>query len=239
MRLTAGVRLFVVALVLLPGMDGTGTLFQPLIEEIGGFFNIKVVQYPTQEALGYEELEELVLKALPTDAPFLLLGESFSGPIAISIAAAQPAGLVGLILCSTFATNPRPLLSAFRPLVNALPPRLAPVALLDYLLLGRHSTRALRLAIASAVAQISSSAFGARLDAVHSVNVLRKLKLISAPVLYLQAAEDRVVPSTAASSIQKELPTARVVPIDAPHCLLQVAPGNAASIIKLFASEVH
>jgi pimeloyl-[acyl-carrier protein] methyl ester esterase len=229
----------VVALIILPGMDGTGTLFQPFIEEVRDSFNVKVVQYPTNEALGYEALEELAINALPTDEPFLLLGESFSGPIAISIAAAQPAGLVGLILCSTFATNPRPLLSILRPLVKALPPRLAPVAVLDQLLLGRHSTRALRLALASAVAQVSSAAFGARLNAVHSVNVLPKLKSISVPVLYLQAAEDRVVPPTAASAIKKELPTALVVPIAAPHCLLQAAPGNAASIIKLFAREVH
>ena len=219
-------------------MDGTGTLFQPFIEKVSDSFNITVVRYPTTEALGYEALGRLAAKALPADEPFLILGESFSGPIAISIASAQPAGLIGLVLCSTFAVNPRPTLSAFRYLLNILPPSLAPVAALDHLLLGRHSTKALRFALASAVAEVSSAAFGARLNAVHYVNVLPKLKSISVPVLYLQATEDRVVPHTAADSIQKELPTARVVPIAAPHCLLQAAPGSAASIIKLFASEV-
>lgn len=228
-----------VALVLLPGMDGTGALFEPFIAEIGASFNVKVVRYPAKEALGYEALEELVLKALPTDEPFLLLGESFSGPIAISIASARPTGLVGLVLCSTFAVNPHPLLSTFRFIAKVLPPRLAPVAALDRLLLGRHSTKALRLALASAVAEVSSAAFSARLNAVHSVNVLAKLKSVSVPVLYLQAAQDRVVPPTAAASIQHELPTVRVVSVTAPHCLLQAAPYQAASIIKLFVSEVH
>lgn len=237
-RLAHGVWLLVVALVLLPGMDGTGTLFTPFIAEVEGSFNIQVVRYPTHEALGYEALDELTLQALPKDEPFLLLGESFSGPIAISIAATRPTGLVGLILCSTFATNPRPHLSVLRPLVSVLPPRLAPIALLDHLLLGRHSTTALRSALASAVAHVSSAALGARLNAVHSVDVVSKLKFISVPVLYLQAAEDRVVPPTAARSIKKELPTVRFVRVAAPHCLLQASPAHAASIIKLFASEV-
>jgi pimeloyl-[acyl-carrier protein] methyl ester esterase len=228
-----------VALVLLPGMDGTGTLFDPFVEKIRASFDIKVVRYPTTEALGYDALEQLALQALPRHEPFLLLGESFSGPIAISIAAARPNGLAGLILCSTFAINPRPILSALRPLVRALPPKLAPSAVLAHLLLGRHSTIALKLALTSAVAQVSSAAFSARINSIHTVNVLTKLRLISVPVLYLQATEDRLVPAKAAAVIQKELPSARVVPIAAPHCLLQAVPDSAASIVKAFANEVQ
>ncbi|WP_436898517.1 alpha/beta fold hydrolase [Acinetobacter gyllenbergii] len=228
-----------VALVLLPGMDGTGTLFQPLIAEIGDCFNVKVIRYPSTEAFGYETLEEFVVKTLPVDEPFVILGESFSGPIAISIAAAQPKGLIGVILCCTFAINPRPTFSVFRSLLKILPPRLAPIAVLDYLLLGRYSTRELRSALALAVGQVSSAAFEARLNAIHAVNFLSKLKFISVPVLYLQATKDRVVPPTAAYFIQKELSTVRIVPIDAPHCLLQAVPSHAASIIKLFSAEVQ
>lgn len=195
------------------------------------------MRYPGSEALGYEALEAIARQALPPDEPFLLLGESFSGPIALSIAATRPPGLIGLILCCTFATNPRPALSRFRLIAKALPPRLAPVALLDHLLLGGHSSKDLRSALALAIAQVSSAAFNTRIDAVHSVDVLHKLASISAPVLYLQASGDRVVPSAAAALIKQALPAARVVSIDAPHCLLQAAPREAASFIRSFANE--
>ena len=60
--------------------------------------------------MGYDELEVLVRAALPTGQRYFLLGESFSGPLAIRIAANPPAGLAGVILCGTFAKNPLPWL---------------------------------------------------------------------------------------------------------------------------------
>lgn len=219
-------------------MDGTGSLFQPLMNQLGLSFDIRVVHYPATDALGYEALERLVISSLPKGEPFMLLGESFSGPIAISIAAAQPPGLTGLILCSSFAVSPRPLLSALWPLVKALSPRRAPSAVLDHLLLGRYSNKALRSALSSAVRQLSPAVFSARMRAIHSVNVLAKLKSISVPVLYLQATEDRLVPPSSCALVQRELPAIRVISIAAPHCLLQAAPGDAALAIGTFAEQL-
>jgi hypothetical protein len=54
------------------------------------------------------ELEPLVRAALPARCRYVLLGESFSEPLAIRIAAHPPPGLVGLALCVTFASNPYP-----------------------------------------------------------------------------------------------------------------------------------
>src|SRR5262245_41048704 len=70
-------------LVLLPGLDGTGKLFGPFVERAHATFDVKVVEYPADERLGYPELEALVGRGLPTSGPFFLVAESFSGPIAI------------------------------------------------------------------------------------------------------------------------------------------------------------
>jgi pimeloyl-ACP methyl ester carboxylesterase len=50
------------------------------------------------QALRYDELLPLVLEHLPTDRPFVVLGESFSGPLAIRIAAVRPPCLRALVL---------------------------------------------------------------------------------------------------------------------------------------------
>ena len=89
-------------LVLLPGMDGTGELFDPFLASISGSFEPIVVDYPPNESFGYERLEEVARANLPADGPYVLLAESFSGPIAISIAASVPKGLVALVLCCHF-----------------------------------------------------------------------------------------------------------------------------------------
>lgn len=73
-------------LVLLPGMDGTGELFRPLLEVIGTAWPVNVVSYPVGEVLSYEQLVDHAQSCLP-GGPLILLGESFSGPIAATLAA--------------------------------------------------------------------------------------------------------------------------------------------------------
>src|SRR4051812_42890566 len=117
-----------ITLVLLPGMDGTGQLFDLFVSALSGEFEIKVAAYPTSTPLGYAELEAIARETIPKEGPYVILGESFSGPIAISLAASAPAQLKGLILCCTFIRNPRPALSFFSPFLRLLPVGSVPVS---------------------------------------------------------------------------------------------------------------
>lgn len=101
------------ALVLLPGMDGTGDLFAPFLAAMGPECKVLCIRYPDDAAMGYVELEVLVRSQLPHDANYVVLGESFSGPIAASLSAAPPPGLMGIVLCCTFLRSPaRPVFHA-------------------------------------------------------------------------------------------------------------------------------
>lgn len=226
-------------LVLLPGMDGTGTLFRPFVELLGSRFTLKVVRYPTTELLGYSELEAIARAELPTDGPFVILGESFSGPIAISLAASCSSQLKGLILCSSFVRNPRPFFSSFKSFVGVLPVGIAPNAVLSYFLLGSFATGALRMALSQAIAQVSPSAFRVRLRAVLTVNVSEKLSALTVPVMYMRASHDRVVPGSASDLVLRFNPRTRVVQFEAPHFLLQVASAEAAQVVGAFIEEVE
>jgi pimeloyl-[acyl-carrier protein] methyl ester esterase len=106
-----------VALVL-PGMDGTGQLLGRFLEALGPEVRAIVVSYPIAQALDYSQLEACARKMLPSDQPFVLSGESFSGPIAVSIAASSPNGLRGLVLCCSFVKNPRPEFGPLKSLVQ-------------------------------------------------------------------------------------------------------------------------
>lgn len=93
-------------IVILPGMHGTGELFAEFIAALPRAVESIVVSYPPDRPLNYAELEKLVRASLPVERPYVLLGESFSGPIAVSIAASKPAGLRGLMLVGSFVRNP-------------------------------------------------------------------------------------------------------------------------------------
>jgi pimeloyl-ACP methyl ester carboxylesterase len=218
-------------LVLLPGMDGTGDLFGAFVA--AGRVDATIIRYPTDRALGYGELEQLVVSELPPKTPYVLLGESFSGPIALSIAARRPAYLRGVVLGCSFARNPRPGLRPLRGLVNWLPGR-PPIDPLMWFLAGRFSTPELREALSRALVQVSPAALRARMTAVIGLDVVSKLSSIAVPLMYLRASEDRVVPAAASEIILKNVPGSRVEELVGPHFLLQTRPKEVATMVEGF-----
>lgn len=224
-------------IVLLPGMDGTGSLFEPFVTALGASFNYVIVRYPTMEGLGYDELEEIARRSLPKCGSYIILGESFSGPIAVTLASSHPVGLVGLVLCSTFIRSPRPALKPLSVALKFLPLKSAPSFIYSHFLLGAAATASLESSIKVAIDQVSSAALRARLRAILSVDVSSKMKTLRIPVLYLKASQDRLVPPSAGVYITNIYPKAQVISIDAPHFLLQVAANEAASMMKKFVRD--
>lgn len=222
------------ALVLLPGFDGTGLLLAGFAAAFGPDVEIVIVPYPTDNPLGYAGLESIARRHLPSNRPFFLLGESFSGPIAVSIAASRPPGLLGVILCCSFARNPLPYLATVRPLVRFFPFGSVPASWFSPFVLGRFSSPALRSALAMAVAAVAPAVLRERARAVLTVDVSALLSRIETPVLYLRALEDHIAPKSASDLIVALAPDARVVELVAPHFLLQAQPSAAASAVASF-----
>jgi pimeloyl-ACP methyl ester carboxylesterase len=213
-------------------MDGTGSLLSDFIASLPGWIESVVVTYPTDKPLGYRELEALVSQKLPRD-PFILLGESFSGPIAVALRLG-PIGLQGVILVGSFVRRPvsAPAIVARVPFWK-LPTRIAAAALL-----GRWSSKDLRSRLSTAMASVHPCVWRTRLQAVLSVDVVAPLRRVSVPVLYLRGRSDRVVPRSAWKVIKDALPSARLVELDGPHFLLQAKPMESAAQVAEFANAV-
>lgn len=71
----------------MPGLDGSGVLFRPLLKRLPPEVVPQVITYPATTPLGYAELLPHVMAALPESGAFVVLGESFSGPLALMVAA--------------------------------------------------------------------------------------------------------------------------------------------------------
>jgi len=225
-----------ITLVLLPGMDGTGVLFVDFAAAMAPEFKPLVIAYPNDPKLGYPQLETLARAALPQQHPFILLGESFSGPIAISIAASNPPGLRGLILCCTFARSPHPLLPLATAIMRPFPAGRVPAFIQHRNLFGRFDSPHLRAQLGEVRDLVSANTLKSRLEAVADIDVSDKLRSVTVPILYLRAKRDRVVPGASCDYIKKIRPDMEVADLDAPHLLLQTVPHNALSVIRNFAS---
>jgi len=225
-----------ITLVLLPGMDGTGILFADFAAAMPPEFKPLVVAYPNDPKLGYPELETLARAALPQEQPFMLLGESFSGPIAISIAASNPPGLRGLILCCTFARSPHPLLPLAAAIIRPFPAGHVPAFIQHRNLFGGFDSPRLRAQLGEVRGLVSANTLKSRLEAVAHIDASDKLRQVTVPILYLRAKRDRVVPGASCDYIKEIRPDVKATDLDAPHLLLQTVPHNALSVIRNFAA---
>ena len=224
-------------LILLPGLDGTGKLFANFLEALDLSLRTHVVAYRPDVPLGYDELETLVRAALPTRQPFVLLGESFSGPLAIRIAARPPAGLVGLVLCVTFASNPFPKLAWARRLAAFLPLKSLPRWMRAPLMWGSASPSKAPRQSERAMAGVATAVVRRRIAELLAVDETAALGCISLPTLVLCAARDRVVSKAATMRIMRGIRHARQVEIDGPHLLLQTCPQECAAAVVGFVRE--
>jgi pimeloyl-ACP methyl ester carboxylesterase len=226
-----------VTLVLLPGMDGTGDLFAPLISRLSQGFTPQVVAYPDNDATYDEHITE-VRASLPTDHPYLLVAESYSGPVAVAVAAQQPSGLAGIVLCASFLRCPRAILTKINRLLRITPPVRVPTALVIPFVLGSYGTRSLKRLMSDSIRKVSPKTLLARLSNVARVDVSVSATKIVVPCLYLRACSDRLVPRAAGEVIRKAISSTQVVDLEGPHFLLQSNPADAVKEIEKFAREV-
>lgn len=227
-------------IVLLPGMDGTGILFEPLLEILPSELEAKIVCYPANEPCGYEELVKIVLAALPKEGPFLLLGESFSGPLAIMAAHARPPGLQGIVLSASFVRSPVPWFGRFSDrLITPTTLAITPTFLKTRMLLGARATPRLRSLLSRAEALVSAEVIVARIKAVQKIDVSAELRSCSAPMLYLRAEHDRLVPPRCSELIAECKPDSQFASVLAPHLLLQTNPTEAVAAIRGFIEEQY
>lgn len=227
-------------LVLLPGFDGTGSLFARLCGELTGEIDPLVISYPNEARIGYRELHKIIKPQLPT-TPYVLLGESFGGPLAFLLAENHDVHLKGIILSASFIKNPRPGVARIvRPILrpNHFRAGLTPAWYINCLLLNGVHDAEMTQAIQRATCDLSPEVYYARLREIADVDVSSIVRRCDLPVLYMRARWDRVVKPNALQDIHSLTSTLQSITFDAPHMLLQTRPRQAAACIARFITQV-
>jgi pimeloyl-ACP methyl ester carboxylesterase len=180
----------------------------------------------------------LARKSLPTDRPYVILGESFSGPVAVTLAAERPRGLVGLILCASFVAGPMPWLRPLEPLLSVLPVRALVRLVGPNRLFGRRQTPELRRLFFETARKVSTPVLRKRMREAMDVDVSSLIDSLGVPVTYIQATQDALLPRAVAERFSRAASRAKVIRIEAPHGVLQCAPREAARIVTDFVRGV-
>ncbi|MEL6448506.1 MAG: alpha/beta hydrolase [Pseudomonadota bacterium] len=224
-------------LVLMPGFDGTGQLFAPLIEQLGARVDTQVIAYP--DLTDTRAYVDDVATRLPEDRDLVLVAESFSGPIALHLLAQHPDRVRAAVLSTTFA---RPPLGLVLSLANKL--RLASFVrpamneqILRMFCLNGVADIALIRSIVDVVRPIGQSTVASRLQTLVTMDATHVLDAIQQPVLVLSASADRVVRQRFTSSLLARIADVTHATLEGPHLLLQAAPEDAARNILAFLEQ--
>lgn len=222
--------------LLLPGLDGSGRLFAPLLAAGPGLLEPRVVALPADPSLGYDGYLEALRPALPRRGRWALLAESFSGPLAVRLAAERPPGLVALVLAATFLHRPlHPWLAPLAPVIGerlfALP--LLPAAV-RLLLAGPEAPAEVVGAVREAAAATPPAVLAKRAREALAADVRAALAATDVPLLLLVPTRDRLLREGVAAEVLAARPGAEVAPIEGPHTILQVRPGACLARIEPF-----
>lgn len=223
--------------MLLPGLNGTAGLFDPLLAVATDEYELMVISYPTHEVKAYAELIDYVLEKISAiDGQFIVVGESFSGPIAVFLAANNIHGLSGIILVATFIYPP--YFSFFKYLPWSLIFKLVrPLYWLGIKVSSSSKTSILKAASIE-LQKVKTRVLAGRVKAALTVDAGSALEKVQIPVVYFRADYDVVVPAWNVKKILAVKPAVNVVRFNSQHFLLQSVPREAWNAIDKFIQEI-
>lgn len=219
--------------VFLPGLDGAGAFFEPFVQILPAEVEPMILAYPAEERLGYEELLEWLLPKLPANEAFLLVAESFGGPLAVKLARTEPRGMVGAVVSASFVRSPLPRFLRQGPLEMFF--RIPfPSAMVRWLLADESAGAEIFELFERVISYSPPLVLAHRARAALSVDVTEELKDCRLPLLFLDGRRDRLIRRSAMEQVRQIRPDLPIRSVDGPHFLLQLRAGECLQEIERF-----
>ncbi len=231
--------------IVLPGLDGTTGMLSSFRDSAPADCEVSLVDLPpdlsTYDSLA-KSLADSLTSLFSDSHPCTLVAESFSGPLAVMLAAQFPQSITRLVLAASFVSPPVPRLAKFVPwsLLFRIP--MPAFAAHQWMLgrgaVGRGGDRTLVRQLQQTVRSVPSRLLAERVQEVIRVDVRTLLQELSCPVMYLRPLQDRLIPERCVREIRTSRPDAVLAELDGPHLVLETRPQEAWEKIREFVGRV-
>ena len=187
--------------VLVPGLDGTGLLFYrqvPLLARRHVVTPTRLRDQARTMAELVDDLDATIRTVSPDGAPVILVGESFGGALSLSYALAHPARVARLMIINSFPYfGPQARLWLGYHLLRATPWGVMRMVrqLTAWRMHSPHTGRDEIRRFHQLMRQTTREGYLARLRILRDYDVRDQLGTLRAPVLYIAADGDNLVPS--------------------------------------------
>ncbi len=221
--------------MLLPGMDGTGDLFDSVLNELSGY-DCLVIPLPSTDQQDYVSLVGYVKSKLP-EGECVLVAESFSGPIGAYLAKEEK--VKGIVFVATFLTPPSKFLLAMSQLlpIKFLSKLPGSGLVLQSMMFGHQATKELLNQFQSIIDHIDIKVLKSRLKTMQSLKFNGKESNV--PSTYILPTKDRLVSKSKHHEFNKYFSHLQVKEVNGPHFVLQTNPKESAQIISEYIDSVN
>ncbi len=218
-----------IKLILLPGMDGTGKLFDPLIKLLPEAIDKEVIPLSSLKE-GDAESQAYEIARRLGEEQIVIFAESYSGIIAYQLCQINTLNIKHVIFAASFLSRPS-YFSRFGYLapLSIIRFNLLPEFLLSWLFFGSvHRIELVKLFL-SALQLVSNTTLKRRLKNIACM--VEPDKTIQTACTYLQASNDKLVNKKAIISFQKLCINLHVKQIIGGHFIAQSNPEKCLEVI--------
>jgi 3-oxoadipate enol-lactonase len=216
-------------MVLVPGMDGTGELFYrqvPLLERSYSVATYALRDDATNMKVLTDDLRRVIEQAAPVEQRAIVMGESFGGAVALSMALQYPKHVLGLVILNSFPYfAPQIRLRLAIAGVSVIPWRAMTLVryATSFFMHSRHTHRDEVKKFLELTARTTRAGYRNRLRILQTYDVRERLSEIQCPTLFLASERDHLVPSVAQARLMAERISSASVHVLAGHghiCLI-------------------
>lgn len=225
-----------IPLVLLPGLDGTGRLFEPFIHRIES--DTHIIPLPEAGPQHAAALVAHISREMP-DEPMVLLAESFSGGLVPSLLETTGDTIRAVIFVASFVSSPGSVrltlgtrLLPFRRVITSTIFK----PLMHSLLIGKQAPPETRALFSDVMKQIPRSTLSDRMKTMARYRKPDRWPWI--PSFYIRASNDRLVSRDKLDEIRCLVGELTVYEVEGPHLILQTAPETCAQIVNTILSSL-
>lgn len=217
-------------IILLPGVDGSGILFEPFIKIFKSEVPVEVM--PLTQDSDQSILNQVsIIENAVGDEEVILIVESYSGLLAYELAKRNKIQINQIFFFGCFLQPP----SLIGKIGRFLPVRLLniiPSKVLAHILFNRWSSPELNQLLSQAIQSINFSNIKKRFKTIATVQ--KPSQVIDVPCVYVQATMDNLVSAYNLKTFEELCSNLQVEIVEATHMLLQTQPEAMSQLIHKY-----